>query len=59
MPYLGIWHMPKLEAPYVCLEPWSSLPSRQDVIEDFSKKEDMLRLKPHKTYTNTWSITLI
>ena len=22
MPYLGIWHMPHTDAPYVCIEPW-------------------------------------
>lgn len=33
-PIFGCWHMPKTDAPYVCLEPWSSLPSRSGVIED-------------------------
>lgn len=59
MPYLGIWHWPKTDAPYVCIEPWSSLPSRQDVVEDFYCKSDMIQLEPGHTYTNTWSITLI
>ncbi|MEG1663538.1 MAG: aldose 1-epimerase family protein, partial [Clostridia bacterium] len=27
MKYLGIWHAPKKEAPYVALEPWTSLPA--------------------------------
>ncbi|MEG2541029.1 MAG: aldose 1-epimerase family protein, partial [Clostridia bacterium] len=27
MKYLGIWHAPKTEAPYVCLEPWTSVPA--------------------------------
>ena len=34
MTYLGIWHMPKTDAPYICIEPWSSLPSRKNVVED-------------------------
>lgn len=59
MPYLGIWHWPKTDAPYVCIEPWSSLPSRQNVVEDFYCKSDMIQLEPGHTYTNTWSITLI
>jgi len=59
MPYLGIWHWPNTDAPYVCIEPWSSLPSRQDVLEDFYCKSDMIQLEPGYTYTNTWSITLI
>ena len=27
MKYLGVWHAPKTEAPYVCLEPWTSVPA--------------------------------
>ena len=59
MPYLGIWHWPKTDAPYVCIEPWSSLPSRQDIVEEFSCKSDLIHLKPGKTYETTWSITVL
>lgn len=59
MPYLGIWHWPKTDAPYVCIEPWSSLPSRQDVIEDFNCKSDMIQLEPGHTHQNMWSITVL
>lgn len=59
MPYLGIWHWPKTNAPYVCIEPWSSLPSRQDVIEDFYSKSDMIQLEPGHVYRNVWSITVL
>ena len=58
MPYLGIWHWPKTDAPYVCIEPWTSLPARQDVVEEFSCKSDMLQLAPGKTYDTTWNVTL-
>lgn len=58
MPYLGIWHWPKTDAPYVCIEPWTSLPARQDVVEEFSCKSDMLQLAPGKTYDTTWKVTL-
>ena len=56
--YLGIWHTPKTDAPYVCIEPWSSLPSRQDVVEDLYCKSDMIQLPPNKAYAATWSITI-
>lgn len=36
MLYLGIWHQAYTDAPYVCLEPWCSLPSRQGVVEELS-----------------------
>lgn len=58
MPYLGIWHWPKTDAPYVCIEPWTSLPARQGVEEEFSCKSDMIHLAAGKTYKNTWTITI-
>lgn len=58
MAYLGIWHWPKTDAPYVCIEPWSSLPARQDIVEDFARKSDLIHLLPGKTYENTWTITV-
>ena len=58
MPYLGIWHTAKTEAPFVCIEPWSTLPSRQDVVEEFRYKYDMIRLEAEDVYENVWSIEI-
>lgn len=58
MPYLGIWHWPNTDAPYVCIEPWSSLPARQDVVEEFTCKSDLLRLAPGKTWETVWTISI-
>ena len=58
MPYLGLWHKPHSDAPYVCIEPWVSLPSRQDVVETFEEKHDMIVLAPQKKYENNWEITI-
>ncbi|MBR2894439.1 MAG: aldose 1-epimerase family protein [Oscillospiraceae bacterium] len=58
MNYLGIWHTPETEAPFVCLEPWVSLPSRDGVVEDFSQQGDLVGLNVGETYHNTWSITI-
>ena len=58
MPYLGVWHWPKKDAPYVCIEPWASLPSRQGETAAFEHQPDLIRLEPGKTYTNTWRITI-
>lgn len=57
-PYLGIWHAPCTDAPYVCIEPWSSLPSRQDVVEEFTCKGDLIRLNPGCTYDSHWTISI-
>lgn len=56
--YLGIWHAPNTDAGYICIEPWTSIPSRQDIIEEFRYKSDLIRLESHHTYENQWSITI-
>lgn len=56
LPYLGLWHTPKTEAPYICIEPWTSLPSRQDVVEEFAYKSDLIRLRAGQAYENRWEI---
>ena len=58
MRYLGIWHMPETDAPYVCLEPWASLPSRQDVVEDLTQQNDLISLVPGQRYENRWTISI-
>ncbi|MBQ8768039.1 MAG: aldose 1-epimerase family protein [Oscillospiraceae bacterium] len=56
MRYIGFWHKPHSDAPYVCIEPWCSLASFEDVPAIFEERPDLLRLAPGKTYENLWSI---
>ena len=49
MPYLGIWHKPKMEAPYVCIEPWCGLPGYDGVVEDMETRPDMYRIQPKES----------
>ncbi len=58
-PYLGIWHAVKKDAPYVCIEPWTSLPSRDGIVEDLSCQSDLIRLNRGETYENSWEIEII
>lgn len=58
MPYVGFWHMPGTDAPYVCLEPWTSLPGRQGIVEDLSCRSDYLRLEPQGIYENSWAVSV-
>lgn len=58
MSYLGVWHWPKVEVPYVCIEPWSSLPSRKDMIEDLETQENLISLEAEGTYENMWSVSI-
>lgn len=59
MDYLGLWHTPKTEAPFLCIEPWTALPDRQGKAEELSEKPDMLYLSPQETYRNAWEIAFI
>jgi galactose mutarotase-like enzyme len=57
-PYIGFWHKPKSTAPYVCIEPWSALPSRDGIIEELSQQADLTALDGGKTYETTWTIEI-
>ncbi|MDO4284660.1 MAG: aldose 1-epimerase family protein [Eubacteriales bacterium] len=59
MPYVGFWHVPGKEAPYVCVEPWSSLPGWDGTDEVFEKQEDLLHVNPGETYRNVWGIEIL
>lgn len=56
--YLGIWQTPSSDAPFVCLEPWTSLPATEGKRYDLEKKEDAIYLAPNGMYEATWSIEL-
>jgi len=56
MRYLGIWHKPHSDAPYVCIEPWSSLPARKGELTELSAQKDLIALGAGEAYRNTWSI---
>ncbi len=58
MPFLGLWHAPRTEAPYVCVEPWVSLPSHSAYMEDLAKQEHLIHLAAGDTYRTTMTITL-
>jgi galactose mutarotase-like enzyme len=56
MPYIGIWHKDHTNAPYVCIEPWASLPARDGSKVDLEQQADLIRLEARGIYTNRWSI---
>lgn len=59
MKYLGIWHCMHKEAPYICIEPWSSLPSRKNVVEDLAVQEDLIALNALDIYENSFKIEIV
>lgn len=58
MKFVGLWHAPKTEAPYMCIEPWTSVPAIDNVVDDFETKLEMNKLAPGASYTNSFSITV-
>ena len=59
MPYLGLWHKPKTDAPYICIEPWSSLPSRKGIVEDLKTQPSLLSLEADEKCEKQFVIELI
>ncbi len=47
-PYLGIWHKPASDAPYVCIEPWCGLPSYDGEMTDLATKNDLFHILPNR-----------
>lgn len=58
MTCLGLWHVPKMEAPYVCIEPWHGIPADEGKTDDLTTKRQMLKLAPSKSFKNTYSIRI-
>lgn len=58
MKYLGFWHTPKSQAPFVCIEPWTGIPSTDGIVDDFESKNEFTRLKPNDTFTANFTVTV-
>ncbi len=56
-PYLGIWHKPRSDAPYICIEPWCGLPSFDGITDEIMTKSDMFHILPHKDKTLSYQIS--
>ena len=56
--FIGFWHKPRTDAPYLCVEPWTSLPSREGVVEHLALQADLLSLDPGKTWETEWRIEI-
>ena len=55
-PYIGLWHKPQSDAPYVCIEPWCGLPSYDGVVEDIMNRNDMYHILSGKTQTFNYEL---
>ncbi len=57
-PWCGIWHPIKRDAPFVCIEPWWTLPGRDGMMVDISEREDFIHLAPGAENTHTIEMKL-
>ena len=53
-PYLGIWSKPN--APFLCLEPWTSTADRVNSNNIFAKKPDMRTLQPKEEFEEKFTV---
>jgi galactose mutarotase-like enzyme len=58
MPYVGFWHKPNTNAPFVCIEPWSCLPGREGIVEELKDMQDLTAINAGDYFVNQWSITV-
>lgn len=58
MPYVGFWHQPRTDAPYLCIEPWATLPGRDNTVEELTCLPDGIAVPAGETFSNDWSITI-
>lgn len=58
MDYVGFWHKPESDAPFVCIEPWCSLPATDGKLTVFEEQKDLIHLEAGKTCSNTWTVTV-
>ena len=56
MPHLGLWHKPMSEAPYVCIEPWYTLPAVDGEETVLEERKEMIALEAGGVYENTMTI---
>jgi len=57
-PYVSFWHRVGTDAPYLCIEPWATLPGEAVELTVFEEQKDLIRLPAGQTYTNTFTITV-
>lgn len=55
-PYIGLWHTTGSDAPFLCIEPWSSIPADDGVIDDLETKKEMYTAQPAQTRTFSYTI---
>lgn len=56
--YCAVWHKVKMEVPFVCIEPWTSLPGWCDKTTELTAKDDYNKLNPSEERVHHLNITV-
>ena len=57
LPFVGFWHKPHTQAPYVCIEPWRGVPAADGGINDWEEKPENEQLEPGETYRCSYTLS--
>ncbi len=57
MKFIGLWHKPHSDAPFLCIEPWLGAPATEGGVNDLAAMPENERLAPGETYRNVYSMT--
>jgi galactose mutarotase-like enzyme len=55
---VSFWTNPKTDAPYLCIEPWYSLPAIHGKPAVFEEQPDLVKLEPGKQFREIMEIEL-
>ena len=58
MKYIGLWHAVKKDAPYLCIEPWTSQPSVDGIVDDLNTIKEKIHLDSGCTFKNRYEIVI-
>ena len=58
MKYIGLWHAVKKDAPYLCIEPWTSIPATDGIVDDLTTKKEMIHLSQGYSYKSQYEIII-
>ncbi len=54
--FMGLWHAPRTQAPYCCIEPLCGAPARDGTVDELTKKAEIMALAPHEKYEFPFSV---
>jgi galactose mutarotase-like enzyme len=57
-PVVGLWSPPKVDAPFVCIEPWYGRCDRVGFTGEFKDRDHVSDLNPDETFSTFYTIEI-